>query len=1152
MLSVLKDLVRIELLIDGIRDELYKKLTRKVPPDKFDYTPRDGDPTFHISTRSPAQVFSDTFTARSSHDIQDENHPSLPEESGTSSHSQVPMECSPAPDIAGPSPKSSFFVQSSFLLNDKSERIFQVLDEYGKHFYYAFKIRGYIVCPAFLAGYLGITDYSCLSVGNKFNYYYIFLDASSDNPMAYFFGDSTVFTGRHHFDVPSESKIFSLNRRNKDVKCFIPMEYLLQRHGIKAFDESDTYKMSNSPFMMNSSIEPNYFYVPVKMIDKFKKDYGTLFEQFMYKHHSPLVLKNCLSFHEFKNLSRPITPKKGDTRFTETLKNVFSIPSYEREDFILEKLVNHIKTNHREGKMNKVKSYYASMIAILQSSGYGKSKLMEILGSRTPTFYSSLQKGNGFPYKTFFLTRFIEELDKIVPMGIPPESSAYPAADCYINNVATAVYIYILRILYVILNDPNNVNSGLKGNFQIDVEIENHIFFSDIKERGGTTRREEIFKILFAGLESICKYSKNISFDGSNTLKLHDIDEIGTPLNIFNILKHKTEKLEDEVVLLLEKLREKNKDLPAVFVIDEAHGLKYKGMNQNYKWDLQDIFENDHRDLPDRTPYNVFRRVFRIYTNAWEHIILILVSTCGQINVLIPELEDDNSRRPEGSHKYMENFALTHTYCVNSEIAPFINAEMFRKGKYKGFEGINGWVEFLESKFRKVEYFKFGRPLIYGIFKLYVEEELNNGQYDLERAFKDCNEFRFFAEKLFGGNAYKCTVDKALLFSMFNFAFGTNFLPSNIKKEDLIESYLMTLVKYLDEFEQEGRYIVGGFLPEGVFNFLSAKYFIGFSDSLSDILFYSVRYGLCNIGNFGELLAKIILLKTIFDIIDDRLSKVRKLVFEPVFLENFLLNLCGKVKESCVNNFFASNKSLTGSRISFGYFEHFPRRDIYFPFDLMAKSLFKGSAVALNNQFPGIDLMIPLVLRNGDISFLGIQVKFVKEEYANKTVKEALDRMTFSNMFSSLQRDCQKPQNDRPFGLVILALGNYSSYDVSVARGENIPASVSQTEAPPVLIIKGIPHSTKQFEKLFNDAPSDFSYHDISVEYLEECDRLYELTQEIIPQWEGEETQYVEHRTKPRRSSFRRIKELKSPEAESFEDGQSFPEPLFFDGSDRF
>ena len=251
--------------------------------------------------------------------------------------------------------------------------------------------------------------------------------------------------------------------------------------------------------------------------------------------------------------------------------------------------------------------------------------------------------------------------------------------------------------------------------------------------------------------------------------------------------------------------------------------------------------------------------------------------------------------------------------------------------------------------------------------------------------------------KLFGGGTeYEETVNIAQLYSMFNFAFGTNFLPSHVRMEDLIENYLMTLIGYLDE--NGVKHLIASFLPEGAFNFLSAKYFVDFPISLIKIFLLSVRYGLCNIGQFGELLAQYVLLRTAFYCIDSSYLKVRKLVFEPIDLNEFLLALADN-DETTVERFFVLNPELVDSKISFSYFEHFPNNPIYNPYDLMARCLLKGSAVTLNSLFPGIDLMIPLILKDGRLSFLGIQVKFVKQDGVSTAISEATKKMTFFKMF---------------------------------------------------------------------------------------------------------------------------------------------------------
>ena len=142
------------------------------------------------------------------------------------------------------------------------------------------------------------------------------------------------------------------------------------------------------------------------------------------------------------------------------------------------------------------------------------------------------------------------------------------------------------------------------------------------------------------------------------------------------------------------------------------------------------------------------------------------------------------------------------TYNVNSLETKSINSAMFPNDK-----GVTNWKEFLISNYRKEEYFKLGRPLTYEIFRELVRFDF----YDLKAKFEDCREFRFMACKIFGGKEYGNTDNISLLYAMFNFAFGTNLLPSFVSKEYLIEYHLMTLVEYLDEHELGTQNVIGGF-----------------------------------------------------------------------------------------------------------------------------------------------------------------------------------------------------------------------------------------------------------------------------------------------------------------------------------------------------
>jgi hypothetical protein len=54
------------------------------------------------------------------------------------------------------------------------------------------------------------------------------------------------------------------------------------------------------------------------------------------------------------------------------------------------------------------------------------------------------------------------------------------------NNVSAAAYIYILRILYVILSNQQNLN--LRENFRVDQEIERYDFFKNLEDDQVSTK----------------------------------------------------------------------------------------------------------------------------------------------------------------------------------------------------------------------------------------------------------------------------------------------------------------------------------------------------------------------------------------------------------------------------------------------------------------------------------------------------------------------------------------------------------------------------------------------------------------------------------------------------------------------------------------
>ena len=57
---------------------------------------------------------------------------------------------------------------------------------------------------------------------------------------------------------------------------------------------------------------------------------------------------------------------------------------------------------------NPFTKYFAAVLVVLQSSGYGKTRMFVELGTKMPVFYSSLEDAKcGFPPKSFYFSSLI-------------------------------------------------------------------------------------------------------------------------------------------------------------------------------------------------------------------------------------------------------------------------------------------------------------------------------------------------------------------------------------------------------------------------------------------------------------------------------------------------------------------------------------------------------------------------------------------------------------------------------------------------------------------------------------------------------------------------------------------------------------------------
>jgi hypothetical protein len=578
-----------------------------------------------------------------------------------------------------------YTIIDSFWDKFESKRVFEVEHLSTKYYYYAFVLDDYIVCPAFLARSLDITHYACLNVIYGNNYPYIFVKAKSYDSNLNIAGDQFKTHREHVFKLSmEEDKVLNLTFENTFLNIFIePRNF---KFSSELYFEWSKMLANQKGIPESSLLHPNYSYIPEEKFRGFKSIHEDFLKVGQYFGNNALIHQESKSYSEMYLWSSKVKRATTDLEFQiVSFGEIFTAVPYKREDYILDQLVDHIKRNYKKSKDKQLNEYYCSIIAILQSSGYGKSKLMERLGSRTPTFYSSLQSGMGFPRKSIFFSRLIEELDIIL------ESNR----NCYMNNVSAAVYIYMLRILYIILN--NTEDTTFYEYFKID-KIKNCKEFSNIPI-GDSGRIESIFEILFdEALIELCKSPISISFDGTMAKKLSEF-----LIEFPHLIRFITDfeiiiDIEEAVMEKLEKITI-DRDLPSIFVIDEAKGLhckRQRGAEKNYNWSFQDwdFGKGRSQKFLNLAPYNVFRRIFRMFKYTWERLMLIVISTSGQITMSLPELELDPSFRQTTDIKLIENFSLVNTYNVNSELALTIKSDSFPN-----------WNKFLKSKERIEEFF---------------------------------------------------------------------------------------------------------------------------------------------------------------------------------------------------------------------------------------------------------------------------------------------------------------------------------------------------------------------------------------------------------------------------------------------------------------
>ena len=359
--------------------------------------------------------------------------------------------------------------------------------------YYAFKLKGYLCFPAFLAGCFEINEPVCLVVGDDFKYYYVFQRKSEELSLRSIFSNAEKLRGDYVFNPSTVgTNLFTLDSENQKMRCFA----LFKKAKLlgKVLNEFSKFPTDLQIQIIDSKTMPNYSFVPLEAIDEFKSLYESLFnEEFIHGFFS-LVHKKSESYGELiKFMKAYAGPNETSESWVDfnfpigAYKKRFDETKYRRKEKIFPYIKRHILSIDKSiVKENPFQNFFSATLVVLQSSGYGKSKTFLELGSEIPVFYSSLQPSElGYPGKSFYLSTFIDRLDAL-----------FVSPKCHSNTACAVVYAFILRIIYLISRFKEKISFSKA--IDIDIAIDS-ILVGDCDSN---------FEVLYRGLEDICKDPK--------------------------------------------------------------------------------------------------------------------------------------------------------------------------------------------------------------------------------------------------------------------------------------------------------------------------------------------------------------------------------------------------------------------------------------------------------------------------------------------------------------------------------------------------------------------------------------------------------------------------------------------------------------------
>jgi hypothetical protein len=673
--------------------------------------------------------------------------------------------------------------------------------------------------------------------------------------------------------------------------------------------------------------------------------------------------------------------------------------------------------NHYHQSFESCRSTCTSkMVQLTSVSGSGKTRGLLEVGTATTTVYFCFGNGgNGMvPSITGHkLTEFMSEC----AAGSNLHRAEYPM-------IVDAI---LFRLLHLCKELDESIPDGQYKYFDIDKVVEHHA------NKDSKSVEEYLTTVVFVGLKTFrfTEAARNfwdrdhIPFlnDGvtfSTEGRREECVDLHCPrwreMSMQQLRKDVRSWLDVRQKAYMEKFKSSKliRELPKlVIVFDEVHHLMAE-----FSGDKARVLIISRKSLYQMDWYDGFRRTFCSFAFYWRDAVIVTVSTAAKLDAFHPPPQYDSSYRGSISLNPLEPIVFNGAFDL-----------FVAHGRTFGRSHYRNWFQFIfsleiifaisscgrvsiafESLLAAYDHFM---RLIRGIDASISEDDQDKDCPDLsllnvpfEYILRETKRpFNFLGtEELMllpltkigpdfstenGSYSGNLVWDPETCCALLGLSVGLAKFPRCCNIEALVQYHGMHLLK-IDMWSNKFRAM---FLSEGVLNGVAS---VSVNQYLLQILqvlrqrFLAVSPNLPSPSEFAGLLERIFIIVAMCRakrrVVSHHLGALPEndkdpldrtpceMVFEPVGLEDFLDAFVGKDSRKI---YIDAHPALSGAFLSFNHLDNMPLASIKNPYDIMAKCMYRGAAcIPPRGLFPTIDLLLPMVLGDGRLSFFVVQTKY--------------------------------------------------------------------------------------------------------------------------------------------------------------------------------